>query len=412
MLSIEQIELLLLVAAVVAMLARRLNVPYNIGLIIAGLALALLPITPRVELTKNLIFTAFLPPLIFEAAIHLRWRELRKDLPVILVLATLGVALSAAATAAGMHVLVQWPWMMAIVFGVLIAATDPVSVIATFKETGITGRVRLLVEAESLFNDCTAAVAYTIVVALASGESVGAGGAAKTLVLVVAGAIACGALVAGGVLLLAGATKDHLVEVTFTVVAAYGSFLLAEHFHLSGVLATLTAGLIIGNVGHASISSKSREAVEDFWEYAAFFTNSLIFLLIGIRVALQSFKAFLIAAVVAIVVVTVSRAIAIYPSCLFFVRSKLRVAVRHQHILFWGGLRGALALALALGLPPAMPGRDAIIAVSFATVAFSIIVQGVTITPLIRRLGENRTDDPKTAEAKAEKGESLQAIRD
>lgn len=392
MLSVEQIEVLLLVAAVVAMLARRLNVPYTIGLIIAGVGLALLPITPRVELTKNLIFTAFLPPLIFEAAIHLRWRELRRDLPVILVLATVGVALSAVATAAGMHFLVQWPWMTAIVFGVLIAATDPVSVIATFKETGATGRVRLLVEAESLFNDCTAAVAYTIVVALASGESVSAGGAAKTLVLVILGAIACGALVAGGVLLLAGATNDHLVEVTFTVVAAYGSFLLAEHFHLSGVLATLTAGLIIGNIGHASISSKSHEAVEDFWEYAAFFTNSLIFLLIGIRVALQSFKAFLIATVVAIVIVTVSRAIAIYPCCLIFLRSKLRVAIRHQHILFWGGLRGALALALALGLPPALPGRDAIIAVCFATVAFSIVVQGLTITPLIRRLGENRTE--------------------
>jgi CPA1 family monovalent cation:H+ antiporter len=401
MLSIEQIEVLLLVAAVVAMLARRLNVPYNIGLILAGVGLALVPITPRVELTKNLIFTAFLPPLIFEAAIHLRWRELRKDLPVILVLATVGVALSAAATAAGMHFLIQWPWMMAIVFGVLIAATDPVSVIATFKETGATGRVRLLVEAESLFNDCTAAVAYTIVVALASGESASAGGAVRTLVFVVVGAIACGALVAAGVLLLAGATNDHLVEVTFTVVAAYGSFLLAEHFHLSGVLATLTAGLIIGNVGHASISSKSREAVEDFWEYAAFFTNSLIFLLIGIRVALQSFKAFLIATIVAIVIVTASRAIAIYPCCLIFLRSKLRVAIRHQHILFWGGLRGALALALALGLPPAMPGRDAIIAVCFATVAFSIIVQGLTITPLLRRLGEDRSDSHDRTEVKS-----------
>jgi Na+:H+ antiporter len=409
-LTIEQIEVLLLVAAVVAMLARRLRVPYSVGLVIAGIGLALLPFSPRVELTKSLIFTAFLPPLIFEAAIHLRWRELRKDLSIILVLATLGVLLSAAATAVGMHYLVRWSWMAAIIFGVLIAATDPVSVIATFKDTKVKGRVRLLVEAESLFNDCTAAVAYAIFLAWASGQNVGATATIKTLGLIVVGAILCGALVAAGTLLLAGGTDDHLVEVTFTVVAAYGSFLLAEHFHLSGVLASLTAGLIIGNVGHLSIASRSKAAVEEFWEYAAFFANSLIFLLIGIRVALQSFKAFIISAIVAILLVTLARALAIYPCCLLFSRSKSRVSYPHQHILFWGGLRGALGLALALGLPPEMPYRQEIIAVSFAVVAFSILVQGLTITPLMRRLGELRGDSAAkertadTATASSERG--------
>lgn len=399
MLTIEQIELLLLVAAVVAMLARRLRVPYSIGLVIAGIGLALLPLTPRVELTKTLIFTAFLPPLIFEAAIHLRWRELRKQLPVILVLATLGVLLAAIVTAAGMHYVVNWSWLAAIIFGVLIAATDPVSVIATFKDTGVKGRARLLVEAESLFNDCTAAVAYAIVLAFADGQSVGTIGAMKTLALVVVGAAVCGAVVAGLTLLLAGATDDHLVEVTFTLIAAYGSFLLAEHFHLSGVLATLVAGLIVGNVGHLSISSKSRAAVEDFWQYAAFFVNSLIFLLIGMRVALQSFRSFLVSAIVAILLATITRAIAIYPCCLIFFKSKLRVSYRHQHILFWGGLRGALALALALGLPPQFPNRQEVIAVSFAVVAFSILAQGATIKPLMRRLGELPNADHSPSEA-------------
>ena len=279
--------------------------------------------------------------------------------------------------------------MAALIFGVLISATDPVSVIATFKETKVTGRVRLLVEAESLFNDCTAAVAYTIILVFAAGQSTSAAGAVTMLVVAVAGAFACGAVVAGAALLLTGATDDHLIEVTFTVVAAYGSFLLAEHFHLSGVLATLTAGLIIANVGHLSISAKSREAVEDFWEYIAFFANSLIFLMIGIRVALQSFRAFLISAIVATLLVMAARAIAIYPLChLIFRRSKLRVTGRHQHILFWGGLRGALGLALALGLPPEIAGREEIVAVAFAVVAFSILVQGLTIAPLMRRLGE------------------------
>ena len=128
--------------------------------------------------------------------------------------------------------------------------------------------------------------------------------------------------------------------------------------------------------------------MEQFWEYVAFFTNSLIFLLIGMRVAVQSFKAFLAAAIIAILLVTMGRAFAIYPVCLLFIRSKLRVSTKHQHILFWGGLRGALALALALGLPAEMAGREEIVAVAFAVVAFSILVQGLTIIPLMRRLGE------------------------
>jgi CPA1 family monovalent cation:H+ antiporter len=378
----------MLIAAVVAMLARRLRIPYSIGFILTGIALALLPFSPNIELTKQLVFTAFLPPLIFEAAFQLRWRELRKDLPVILTFATLGVLLSAAATAAGMHYLARWGWISAVVFGVLIAATDPVSVIAMFKDAKVHGRIRLLVEAESLFNDATAAVAFTIALSFASGQSAGIFGATKTLLIVIAGSLVCGAIIAGVVLLLAGATDDHLVEITFTTVAAFGSFLVAEHFHFSGVLASLTAGLIIGNVGHLAIAPKGRAAVEEFWEYAAFVANSLIFLLIGMRLASQSYGFVFLPALIAIVAVTVGRALAVYPLSLLFTRSSLRISSKHQHVLFWGGLRGALALALALGLPAEMPGREAIITVAFAVVAFSIFAQGLTIKPLMRRARE------------------------
>ena len=167
-LNIELVGILLLVAAVVAMLARRLRVPYSIGLVVAGISLALLPFSPHIELTKELIFSAFLPPLIFEAAFYLQWKELRRDLPVILILATVGVLLSAAVTAGGMRYFARWEWTGAVVFGVLIAATDPVSVIATFKEAGAKGRIRLLVEAESLFNDCTAVVLFSVALAVAA----------------------------------------------------------------------------------------------------------------------------------------------------------------------------------------------------------------------------------------------------
>ena len=381
--------LLLLIAAVVAMLTRRLRLPYSVGLVAAGIILAFLPFAPRAVLTKELIFTALLPPLLFEVAYHIQWDQLRRNSPVIVVLATLGVVISALATATGMHYLMHWQWIAALVFGVLIAATDPVSVIATFKEAKVQGRLLVLIEAESLLNDGTAAVAFGVVVALASGQQLTSIEITVMLLKTIGGGILCGGTVALGALLLAGRTDDHLVEITFTTVAAYGSFLLADHFGMSGVLATITAGLVMSNFKPLDgISAQGKEAVQAFWEYAAFVANSLVFLLIGMHEAHQNFIAIWLSAGAAIALVTLSRALAIYPCCLLFSRSSLRVTWKHQHVLFWGGLRGALALALALGLPADMPLREEIITISFAVVAFSVFVQGLTMTPLLRRMGE------------------------
>jgi CPA1 family monovalent cation:H+ antiporter len=380
---------LLLVAAVVAMLTRRLRLPYSVGLVAAGMALALVPLAPKISFTKELIFGAILPPLIFEAAFYLRWNQLRRELPVILTLASAGVVLAGAITATGMHYFAHWQWPSALVFGSLIAATDPVSVIATFREAGVHGRLRLLIEAESLFNDGTAAVAFGVAVLFAEGHPLTAVDLTMSLVATVVGALLCGAAVGGIALFLTGRTEDHLVELTFTTVAAYGSFLLAEQLHSSGVFATITAGLIIGNWGSCgALSSHGREAVQAFWEYAAFVANSLVFLLIGMHETSQNFAAFSLPSIVAVVVVVLGRAVAVYPICVLFARSDLRVTVRHQHALLWGGLRGALALALALGLPTDLPGRAEIITVSFAVVAFSVFVQGLTMPPLLRAIGE------------------------
>lgn len=387
--GMENIEVMLLIAAVVAMLTRKLRVPYSVGLVATGIVLALFSIQLNITLTKELIFTTLLPPLIFEAAFFLHWRELKRDFWVITTLASLGVALSAAVTAAGMHYFAGWPWIAALIFGVLIAATDPVSVIATFKEAGVHGRLRILVEAESLFNDGAAAVLFGVVIALTAGQTITPLFVSLALLKTVGGGILCGALVGWVMLFLAGRTTDHLVEITFTTVAAYGSFMLAEHFQLSGVLATLTAGLMMGNIGPlGAISARGREAVESFWEYVAFVANSLIFLLIGIREEQQNFSALWMVALLAIVLVLAGRAVAIYPTCLLFAGSRLKISLRHQHVLVWGGLRGALALALALGLPDGIPLREEIITIAFAVVAFSIFAQGLSMTPMLRRIGE------------------------
>jgi len=231
-LSIERVEILLLIAAVVCMLARRLRLPYTVGLVIAGIGVSLLPLPLDVALTKHLIFTAFLPPLIFEAAFQMPWPGLKRDLPVTLTLATLGVLLAAAVVSVGAHTLLGWPWTPALLLGVLISATDPVSVIATFKAAGAHGRLSLLVEAESLFNDGTAAVLFAVALAAvtAGGATVTAGGILFSFLVTVAGGVLCGAVVGGATLLLAGRTEDHLVEITFTTIAAFGSFLLRSTF--------------------------------------------------------------------------------------------------------------------------------------------------------------------------------------
>ena len=390
-LSIERIEVLLLIAAIVSMIARRLRLPYTVGLLLAGVGVAFSPLPLEVTLTKELIFTAFLPPLIFDAAFQMPWKGLKKDLPVTLTLATLGVLLSAGLVTVGIHYLLHWSWASAALLGVLISATDPVSVIATFKEAGVHGRLGLLVEAESLFNDGTAAVLFTVALAIVGGgQAISVGGVALSFLTTVFGGILCGALVGGVLLLLAGKADDPLVEITFTSVAAYGSFLLAEHFHLSGVLATLTAGVLLGNVGTlGAFTDAGHEKVLSFWEYVAFVANSLIFLLIGMPLAHSNFGATWIAVLVVTLLVLLGRAVAVYGCSALFLRSAaLKVSPAHQHVLFWGGLRGALALALVLGLPSDLPLRAEMTTVAFGVVAFSIVVQGLTMTPLLRRLGE------------------------
>jgi monovalent cation:H+ antiporter, CPA1 family len=385
--GIEYIASLLLIGALIAMSVRRLTVPYTVGLMLTGIVLAVSPVaSDDIEITKELIFHIFLPPLIYEAAIQIKWRELLSDLPVILTLASVGVLLFAGVTAAGMHYFVGWELHSAILFGVLIAATDPVSVIATFREVGVHGRLRLLAEAESLFNNGSVLVAFSIALAFAMDGGIDASATVLTLVITVAGGILCGLLVTGAMLVLAGHTDEHLVKIIFTTVAAYGSFWLAAYFHVSGVLASLVAGLVTGNL--SSFTDKGREAVGSFWQFIAFIVSLLIFILIGIRGSYQDSTNLLNPTTIAILLVLLVRALAIYPLSALFLCSGMQVSFNHQYILFWASLRGALALALALGLPSEVPQREAIVAVAFGLVAFSIFAQGLTIVPRLRKLKE------------------------
>jgi len=397
--SVSQLGLILLVACIVAIISRRLRLPYSVGLVVAGICLALLGNAMDVVVTPDLIYTVLLPPLIFEAALQLKWRPFRNDLPVTVTLAFPGVLITGAIIATGMHFVIGWGWLGSALFGALIAATDPVSVVAAFKEIEVEPRLSLLVESESLLNDGAAAVAFAILVSVAHGAGLRPGEMAASLLWMAFGGIAVGILVAGAALLVAGRTDDHLVEITLTTIAAYGSFLLAEHFHMSGVLAALAAGLAVGNVGWTgwmgcSISASGREHVISFWKYAAFLANSVVFILIGGHEASQASRLFTPAAALAIGLVLIGRIAAVYPLCALFARTSLKVDIRHQHVLVWGGLRGALALALALAIPASIPEKGAIIIAAFAVVAFSIFAQGLTMPWLIGVLGLTRKTEP------------------
>src|SRR5690348_1611555 len=282
--SLAPIGLLLLVACLIAMISRKLGLPYSVGLVAAGLLIAAIPDAPRFTLSRDLIFNILLPPLVFEAALQLPWPDFRRELPVTSTLALVGVALAALLVACGMHYGLHWSWIGASLFGVLIAATDPVAVIAAFKEMKADKRLCMLVESESLLNDGVAAVGFAVLVAVAAGASPGVASVVPAFLWTLLGGALVGGIVSGLILLLAGRTNDHLVEITLTTLAAYGSFLIAERLHASGVLASLTAGLVIGNLGSmGAISDSGRPHVLAAWEFFAFVANSFVFLLIGMQ---------------------------------------------------------------------------------------------------------------------------------
>lgn len=394
---ITKLLALLVIAALVAITARRLHLPYTVGLVLAGIGLSVAGLNLGITLTHDIIFILILPPLLFEAAQSISWPELRRDAVPVLVLATAGVLVSAAIVSLGMVEIAGWPLRAAAIFGTLIAATDPVAVIAMFKDNRLKGRISLLVESESLLNDGVAALLFGSVLGWSRGDAVSVPAITIDLAATVGGGILTGLLVGGLVLAVAGRTRDHLVEAVLTAVAAYGSFLAAEHLHVSGILATISAGLILGQTELPRklrlfrlhpLSLGGREFLGSFWEFATFLANSLIFLLIGFAAAETPFDGAAMSMVtIAALLVLLSRAVSVYGLCLPFSASRWAIPLREQHVLWWGGLRGALALALVLSLPQSLPDRGQITVVTFGVVALSVIVQGLTMPPFLTALG-------------------------
>lgn len=381
---IEEIAIiLLLIATLVAIAMRRLRVPYTVGLVLVGAAIALLRQGESVEVTPDIIMAILVPPLLFEAAFHVEFSKLRNYLRTISILAIPGVVVTTLLVAGVVAWGTELDFSLAIVFGALIAATDPVAVIALFKSLGVPKRLQTLLEGESLFNDGTAVVLFGLALTAAETGRFDALESIVDFLVVAGGGFLLGAALGVIVALMIRGLKDPLIETVLTFVLAYGVFLISEEFHLSGVLAVVAAGLVTGNYGPKGMSPTTRIAVFNFWEFAAFLANSLVFLLIGLQVEIALLLENWAAILVGILAVLVARAIVIYTTT----ARNDKVPITWRHILFWGGLRGAISLALALSLPLTLgEERSVLLAMAFGVVLFTLLVQGLTMQPLIRRM--------------------------
>jgi CPA1 family monovalent cation:H+ antiporter len=378
---------LLLIVSLVAIAVRRLRVPYTVALVIVGLVLTTQQ--PRkLDLTPELILALLVPPLVFEAAFHINLRDLRRDLPGILLLAVPGVLITTLIVGSLVSLVTPLALPVAMVFGALISATDPVAVVALFRALGAPKRLALLVEGESLFNDGTAIVVFNLVLVTALTGVFHPVQGAVDFLRVAVGGLAVGLVFGWLVAQLIARIDDYLIETTLTTVLAFGAYLLAERLHVSGVLAVVAAGLINGNMGPQGMSPTTRIVLFNFWEYVAFLANSFVFLLIGLQVSIPTLVANWQAVLWAIAAVLVARVVVAYGLGWIHNRVTEPIPWRWLHVLNWTGLRGAIALALALSLPAALgPQRDLVRVMTFGVVLFTLLVQSTTMKPLLRRLG-------------------------
>lgn len=388
---------LLVVAIVTALVSRPLRIPYTVALVVAGLAIGDVSALSVLPLTKDVLFAIFLPGLLFEAAIHLEARDLWRDRVALVSLAVPGVIVAMGITVVALPAALAWvgvtPAMTpgfgtpaALLFAALISATDPVAVVSLFRALSAPHRLTMLVEGESLLNDGTAIIFFTLALA-ATNAPISAGGLVLQFVYVVGAGAALGAGIGLAAAQLIRIVADPMVEIMLTTIVAYGSFVVAEDLHASGVIATVTAGIVAGSrIGRRGLSATARVAVATFWEYVAFALNSVVFLLVGLTVRLPALLAAWRSIVAAYVVVMLARTLIAAAIAAMLPKAR-RLPRRWTAILSWGGLRGALSMVLALGIPPATPGRDTIVTITFGVVVLSILLQGVTIGPALRWLG-------------------------
>jgi CPA1 family monovalent cation:H+ antiporter len=410
--TVAMFVVLLGFAATVGILTKFVRVPYTVALVVAGLLVAVLHAAPQtVQITEDLVLVLFLPPLLFQAGLRLDLGDLRRKAIPVVTMAIPGVVVSMLAGALAIRpflpeaVTATWGvWIPALLVGAMLAPTDPISVLATFKQARAPRLLRTMVEGESLFNDGTGVVLFLILV----GALLGSADEPLTVadgILQFVKVVGLGIVIGLGLGLIAfwllTHLDDHVLENAITVVLTWGSFITAERLGGSGVIAVVVAGVIMGNYGsRLAMSKRTHETIHTFWESIDFIVNSIVFLLIGIELqapevggALKLLEPTVLLTIGIVYVATLAaRAVLVYPLAMTYGRDW---PSGWKHVVFWSGLRGSIPLALVLGLPaePLQPLREFLVPLVFGVVLISLLLQGLTIPALIGRVEMGGGDD-------------------
>ena len=413
--TLEVVLGLLVVVAALATVARRLGVPPPILMLLGGIALGFVPGLPAIELDPNIVFLVFLPPLLYVAAVFAPLRDYRANARPIGLLAIGLVIVTAAAVGAVARLLVPTlGWAQAFALGAIVAPPDAVAATSILQRIGVPRRVVTILEGESLLNDATALVTYRLALAAAASGAFSAGDAVVSFVAVAVGGVAVGLVVGAVAAGIRLRLRDTPVSITVSILTPFAAYLAAEGLGVSGVLATVTAGLYIGR-RLSVLSSEDRIAGSAVWQTINFVLNGILFTLIGLQLPsiirgigdLQLGDAVGVAATIALVVIVV-RFLWVFPAT-FLPRwlggtvgaAETRASLRVLTVVAWSGLRGAVSLAAALALPLSFPHRDLLIFITFCVIAVTLVGQGLTLPALARRLGVVATQDVEHEESHA-----------
>jgi monovalent cation:H+ antiporter, CPA1 family len=394
--AIRVVVALLSIAALTALVTRRLRIPYTVSLVVLGIAAGVLLPSGTIQVTPELVLLVLVPGLVFEAALRLELSDLRSTFGWMVLLAAPGVLVSAVIVAIVLNVATGLPLQLGMVVGAMVAATDPVAVIATFRNLGAPRRLATLVEGESLFNDGTALVLFVVAVASVTGH-VTLAETAESVIVTVVTSVGVGLAAGWLVSRLMRLVDDHVIELTLSLAAAYGTYLLVDALHQSGIIATVAAGVVIGTYGRQiGLSKPALEALDVVWELVAFVLTAFAFLLVGLAISFGDLLGAAPSILWGLVAILAGRAVVVYgllggAARLLGDRTHLTtVPIGWLHVMFWAGLRGAVAVAMALALPETFPQRSLLQEITFGVVLFTLFVQGTTAERLVAHVGLGR----------------------
>jgi CPA1 family monovalent cation:H+ antiporter len=408
--QVQTVVILLIVTLGVALLSRRLRLPYTLALVIVGLIIGFSPLLPDLHLSPDAVVFLFLPALLFEGAWNVEVERLTADWLVIFLLAVPGLGLSLLIVAAFVHLGMGFSWLLALLLGAMISPTDPVAVLTLLRQLNISDRLRTIVEGESLFNDGAGAAAFQLVLGLLlaslSTTSVVHEISFWRLTLGTLWEMTGGFVLGMGmgiiVTRLLRLVEDHLIEITVTVSVAYGVYLLGVTLHTSGLLAVVGAGLVLGSYGRRTgMSERARDVAHDIWEFIGYIANSLLFLLLGVQIGESNLVHALEGIGWALAGVVIGRAGMIYtllplhdafalwlsrkstPEQPHRIPRPVPLPTHWRPILLLSGLRGALSIALVLSLPTALPQRGLLEGIVYGIVLITLLGQGIGLRVLL-----------------------------